>query len=195
MCDRTSHRPKPDYSETKWCRYVHALYFYKQVCLRPQGHICLREFLVTGSKHAYNMLVSKRIKFNWAAQPWFFSIYTNETYHFSWSVEWKVLLLNQARNLLRRKGSQFELACLFWLVVCNIQSCLDGYSWIMQLYQATIEKVCTFKITTFWSYHFPFTREYASEVTLIDFLSMVISSLPRWRHFKWPLYFLEFRTS
>ena len=51
----------------------------------------------------------------------FFSGYTKEIFHFSWSWWCKMLLMNKTGCLLRRSGGQFKLFCLFWSVVYNMQ--------------------------------------------------------------------------
>ena len=79
-----------------------------------------------------------------------FSLYTNEIYCFSWSVWCKVLLIYQTGRLLCGKGGQFELACLFWPVFCNMRGRLNqvDHDLICKICQGIIQKLRTLKTTT-----------------------------------------------
>ena len=95
-----------------------------------------------------------------------FSLYTNEIYCFSRSVWCKVLLIYQTGRILCGKGGQFELACLFWPVVCNMRGRLNQVDHdlnckILPRYHSKI----TYAKNHHFNPHHSYTREFTFDHT------------------------------
>ena len=150
------------------------------MCFRPQAQICLSGFFVIGLKYNYSMLMSKNIKYfvvlfnnNSSLYIQMKSTVSPDHYHAkcSWWTKQK------ARCGLKVVSLNWSICFGLLSAICEAVSIKQAIVWIVKFCQGIIQKIRTFKITTFWPTHPPCTRKYTFDHTSLHGRTNVFCSL------------------